>query len=93
MNPFLRQISTIKRLARIRTVIRTVLVAVMIFLIIHALVSGLDKLGVSFIKGELPAYGIAALLSMILAIGLVVLSGNFLGDWLRDRLDPRLRQL
>jgi peptide/nickel transport system permease protein len=28
-----------------------------------------------------------------LAIGLVVLSGNFLGDWLRDRLDPRLRQL
>jgi peptide/nickel transport system permease protein len=28
-----------------------------------------------------------------LAIGLVVLSANFLGDWLRDRLDPRLRQL
>jgi len=28
-----------------------------------------------------------------LAIGLVVLSGNYLGDWLRDRLDPRLRQL
>ena len=26
-------------------------------------------------------------------IGLVVLSGNFLGDWLRDKLDPRLRQL
>ena len=28
-----------------------------------------------------------------LAIGLVVLSGNFLGDWLRDKLDPKLRQL
>jgi peptide/nickel transport system permease protein len=28
-----------------------------------------------------------------LAIGLVVMSGNFLGDWMRDRLDPRLRQL
>jgi peptide/nickel transport system permease protein len=28
-----------------------------------------------------------------LAIGLVVLAGNFLGDWLRDRLDPRLRQI
>ncbi len=28
-----------------------------------------------------------------LAIGLVVMSGNFLGDWLRDRLDPRLRQI
>jgi peptide/nickel transport system permease protein len=28
-----------------------------------------------------------------IAIGLVVLSGNFLGDWIRDRLDPRLRQL
>ncbi len=28
-----------------------------------------------------------------LAIGFVVLSGNFLGDWLRDRLDPRMRQL
>src|SRR5712692_3182966 len=28
-----------------------------------------------------------------LAIGLVVLSGNFLGDWLRYRLDPRLRQI
>jgi peptide/nickel transport system permease protein len=28
-----------------------------------------------------------------IAIGLVVLSGNFLGDWLRDRLDPRLRQV
>ena len=27
------------------------------------------------------------------AIGLVVLSGNFLGDWLRDKLDPRLRQI
>ena len=26
------------------------------------------------------------------AIGLVVLAGNFLGDWLRDKLDPRLRQ-
>ncbi|NLM46901.1 MAG: ABC transporter permease [Firmicutes bacterium] len=28
-----------------------------------------------------------------IVIGLVVLSGNFLGDWLRDKLDPRLRQL
>jgi len=28
-----------------------------------------------------------------LAIGLVVMSGNFLGDWLRDKFDPRLRQL
>ena len=28
-----------------------------------------------------------------MAIGLVVLSGNFLGDWLRDKLDPRLRQI
>jgi peptide/nickel transport system permease protein len=28
-----------------------------------------------------------------IAIGLVVLSGNFLGDWLRDKLDPRLRRL
>ncbi len=27
------------------------------------------------------------------AIGLTVLSLNFLGDWLRDRFDPRLRQL
>jgi peptide/nickel transport system permease protein len=27
------------------------------------------------------------------AIGLVVLSGNFLGDWIRDKLDPRLRRL
>jgi len=28
-----------------------------------------------------------------LAIFLVVMSFNFLGDWLRDKLDPRLRQL
>ncbi len=28
-----------------------------------------------------------------LAIGMVVLAANFLGDWLRDRLDPRLRQI
>jgi peptide/nickel transport system permease protein len=28
-----------------------------------------------------------------IAIGLVVLSGNFLGDWIRDKLDPRLRQV
>ncbi|OGN98603.1 MAG: hypothetical protein A2Y58_05150 [Chloroflexi bacterium RBG_13_51_52] len=28
-----------------------------------------------------------------LAIGFVVLSGNLLGDWIRDRMDPRLRQL
>jgi len=28
-----------------------------------------------------------------LAIGLLVLSWNYLGDWLRDTLDPRLRQI
>ncbi len=28
-----------------------------------------------------------------LAIVLMVLSGNLLGDWLRDRLDPMLRQV
>ncbi len=28
-----------------------------------------------------------------LAILLVVLSFNLLGDWLRDRLDPKLRQI
>ena len=28
-----------------------------------------------------------------LLIGLVVMSGNFFGDWLRDKMDPRLRQL
>jgi peptide/nickel transport system permease protein len=28
-----------------------------------------------------------------ICIGLVVLAGNFLGDWIRDRLDPRLRTL
>jgi len=28
-----------------------------------------------------------------IAIGLVVMSGNFLGDWLRDTMDPRLRQV
>lgn len=28
-----------------------------------------------------------------ICICLVVLAGNFLGDWLRDRLDPRLRQV
>lgn len=28
-----------------------------------------------------------------LAIGLVVLAGNFMGDWIRDRMDPKLRQL
>ena len=28
-----------------------------------------------------------------LAIFAVVFAMNFLGDWIRDRLDPRLRQL
>ncbi len=28
-----------------------------------------------------------------ICIALVVLSGNFLGDWIRDKLDPRLRQI
>jgi len=28
-----------------------------------------------------------------IAIGMVVMSGNFFGDWLRDKMDPRLRQL
>ncbi len=28
-----------------------------------------------------------------IAIALVVMSGNFLGDWMRDRFDPTLRQL
>ena len=27
------------------------------------------------------------------AIFVVVMSLNFLGDWMRDRLDPRLRQI
>jgi len=27
------------------------------------------------------------------AICLIVMSMNFLGDWLRDKLDPRLRQI
>jgi peptide/nickel transport system permease protein len=26
-------------------------------------------------------------------IGLIVLSGNYLGDWIRDKLDPKLRRL
>jgi peptide/nickel transport system permease protein len=28
-----------------------------------------------------------------LAIGMVVMAGNFLGDWIRDKLDPKLRRL
>jgi peptide/nickel transport system permease protein len=28
-----------------------------------------------------------------IAIGLVVMAGNFLGDWIRDKLDPRLREI
>lgn len=28
-----------------------------------------------------------------ITIFLMVMSLNFLGDWLRDRIDPRLRQL
>jgi peptide/nickel transport system permease protein len=28
-----------------------------------------------------------------IAIFLTVMAFNFLGDWLRDRLDPRLRQI
>lgn len=28
-----------------------------------------------------------------ICIALVVLAGNFLGDWIRDKLDPRLRQV
>jgi ABC-type dipeptide/oligopeptide/nickel transport system permease subunit len=28
-----------------------------------------------------------------MAIFLTVLALNFMGDWIRDRLDPRLRQL
>ena len=28
-----------------------------------------------------------------ICIFLVVMAGNFLGDWLRDRLDPTIRQI
>jgi peptide/nickel transport system permease protein len=28
-----------------------------------------------------------------ICIALVVLSGNFIGDWMRDKMDPRLRQI
>jgi ABC-type dipeptide/oligopeptide/nickel transport system permease subunit len=28
-----------------------------------------------------------------LALAAIVMAGNFLGDWLRDRFDPRLRQI
>lgn len=28
-----------------------------------------------------------------LAVALVVMAGNFLGDWMRDKFDPRLRQI
>jgi peptide/nickel transport system permease protein len=44
---------------------------------------GRNDLGVAWWIATLPG----------IAIGLVVLSGNFLGDWLRDKLDPRLRRL
>jgi peptide/nickel transport system permease protein len=43
-------------------------------------------------RGELDRAWWIALFPGI-AIGLVVMSGNFLGDWIRDKLDPRLRQL
>ncbi len=46
-------------------------------------VDGRNDLGVAWWISTLPG----------IAIGLVVMSGNFLGDWLRDKLDPRLRQL
>jgi peptide/nickel transport system permease protein len=44
---------------------------------------GRNDLGVAWWIATLPG----------IAIGLVVLSCNFLGDWLRDKLDPRLRRL
>ena len=44
---------------------------------------GRDRLAVAWWISTMPG----------LAIMLVVLSMNLFGDWLRDRLDPRLRQL
>jgi peptide/nickel transport system permease protein len=44
---------------------------------------GRDYLGTSWWIAFFPGF----------AIFLLVLSGNFLGDWLRDKLDPRLRQI
>ncbi len=44
---------------------------------------GRNDLGSAWWISTLPGIG----------IGLVVLSCNFLGDWLRDKLDPRLRRL
>ena len=44
---------------------------------------GRDRLAVAWWISTMPG----------LAIMLVVLSMNLFGDWLRDKLDPRLRQL
>lgn len=90
MNPFLRQISEIKRLVRIRKATRIVLVAVVIFLIIHALMSGPDKLGVSFFRVEYPGYAMAALSSVVLAILISLLRRESFMDVLID-LDSRLK--
>ena len=49
----------------------------------------------TWIKDGLWVIALAGLVASIIrfASGLVVMSGNFLGDWIRDKLDPRLRQL
>ncbi len=67
--------------------------------------AGLSFLGVG-VPSSIPTWGITVSegrhylltswwISVVpgLAIFLTVLAFNFLGDWLRDRLDPRLRQL
>ena len=48
----------------------------------------------SYALAEMPLWLLVVVaFAVSLAITLMVLSVNLFGDWLRDRLDPRLRQL
>ena len=90
MTSFLREISALKRLVRIRTVSRILLVSVVIFLIIHALTLGFDKMGVSVFHVGFPGYGLFALLSVITAVFLSLYRRKSFNDVLID-IDERLK--
>ena len=89
MNSFPEEISSLKRLVRIKRVTQTILVASVIFLFIHAVTTGLDKLGIPLFKGEALTYAIFAGISLILAIFITYFQRKRFVDILID-IDARL---
>ncbi len=90
MNVFLEEISYLKRLFRMNLITTTILVASVIFLIIHAVIAGLAKWEILLFSGAPFIYGIIIGFSLVLAFVYILFRKKRFIDVLID-MDGRLK--